>query len=213
MSQGQRIKFFGSKFSTITGYGTANPISGLITNANPAVVNDVAHAFTSGDTIKITGAVGMTEINNKLFVIAVLTADTYSLLGVDSLNYGVYTSGASAAKATYSESCEITGYTGDSGTTSETESETNCGKAIDFGAPDPGSVSINYNYAPLAFQAGLEAARKSTDQTAIKTVLVNNQGTMIDIGTITQVGRAASSGGLWTGSATLRRVTDRVDVA
>jgi len=35
---------------------------------------------------------------------------------------------------------------------------------------------------------------------------------MYDIGTITQVGRAASAGGLWTGSATLRRVTDRVDV-
>jgi len=42
--------------------------------------------------------------------------------------------------------------------------------------------------------------------------LPNNKGVMFDIGTITQVGRTGSAGGLWTGSATLRRITDRVDL-
>jgi hypothetical protein len=121
-------------------------------------------------------------------------------------------SGGSVQKATFSNSCEVTGYQGDSGTTTETETETNCGKAIDFGSPDPGSVSLSYNAAPTDFQEALEAARRAVSTTAIKTTLPNSKGVMIDIGTITQVGRSASAGGMWAGSATLRRITDRVDL-
>ena len=212
MSQGQRIKFYKTTFAVITAWGTANPIATGISNTNPAVVTDATHGFSSGQVVKITGALGMEEINDQVVAIEVLTPNTYALIGVDATNYGVYTSGASASAATFSNSCEVTGYTGDSGTTTETETETNCGKAIDFGAPDPGSVSIQYNHAPTDFQEALEASRRAVSTTAIKTTLPNGKGIMIDIGTITQVGRSASAGGMWAGSATLRRITDRVDL-
>lgn len=211
MSQGQRIKFFGTTFAVVTAWGSANALTS-ISNANPAVVTDTAHAIPDGSVVKISGALGMEEINDQIAVVDVVDANSYRLLGIDSTNYGVYTSGGSVQVATFSNSCEVTGYTGDSGSTTETESETNCGKAIDFGSPDPGSVSIQYNHAPTDFQEALEAARKSVSLIALKTSLPNSKGVMIDVGVVTQVGRAGAAGGMWTGSATLRRVTDRFDL-
>lgn len=211
MSQGQRIKFFGTTFAVITAWGAANALTS-ISNANPAVVTDTGHAIPDGSVVRIQGVVGMEEINDQLAVVDVVDANSYRLLGIDSTNYGAYTSGGNVQVGTFSSTCEMTGYTGDSGTTTETESETNCGKAIDFGSPDPGSVSIQYNHAPTDFQEALELARKSVSTIAIRTTLPNNKGIMIDVGVVTQVGRAAAAGGLWTGSATLRRVTDRFDL-
>lgn len=211
MSQGQRIKFFGTTFAVVTAWGTSNALTS-ISNANPAVVTDTGHAIPDGSVVKVSGVVGMEEINDQIAVVEVVDANSYRLLGIDSTNYGTYTSGGAVQVATFSNSCEVTGYTGDSGTTTETESETNCGKAIDFGSPDPGSVSIQYNHAPTDFQEALEAARKSVSLIALKTSLPNSKGVMIDVGVVTQVGRAGAAGGMWTGSATLRRVTDRFDL-
>lgn len=213
MSKGQRVKFFGSKFAVITAWGSANPVSGSITNASPPVVTDVAHGLLDGDVIRVSGAIGMTELNGEVAAVDSLGADTFSLLNYNSLNYGVYTSGASTAKATFSESCEVTGYAGPSGTTAEATVETNCGIVTEFGAPDPGSVTINFNRAPVAFQQALEAARKSGETTAIKTTLPNGKGIMIDIGVVTQTDFSGSAGGLYTGSATLRRTQERIDLA
>ncbi len=211
MSQGQRVKFYGTTFAVITAWGSANALTG-ISNANPAVVTDTGHGIVDGSVVKVSGVVGMEEVNDQIAVVDVVDANSYRLLGIDSTNYGAYASGGSVQVATFSNSCEVTGYTGDSGTTSESETETNCGKAIDFGSPDPGSVSIQYNHAPTDFQEALEAARRAVSTIALKTTLPNNKGVMVDIGTITQVGRSASAGGMWAGSATLRRITDRFDL-
>lgn len=210
MSQSTRIKFYGTTFQVSTGFGTANPLTG-ISNANPAVVTDPAHGIVDAAVIKIENVVGMTQINDTLAVVDVIDANSYRLLGVNSLNFDTYTSGGTARVATFSGSCEVTGYTGNSGSTTETTTETNCGKAIDFGAPDPGSVSLSYNKAPGSFQNAIEQARKDVSTVALKTTLPANKGIMIDIGTITEVGNAGASGGLWTGSANLRRITDRID--
>lgn len=212
MSAGKRYKFFGTTFQVVTGFGSTTAITG-ITNANPAVVTKTAHGLADGDVVKLSSVVGMLDVNDGLFVVEALTADTFALLGVNSLNYDAYVSGGTFAKATFSASCEVTGYQGDSGATTETETETNCGKSIDFGSPDPGSVTLSYNRAPGAFQTAIQASRQAVTPTAIKTTLPGGGGMMIDLGVITQVGNAAQSGGVWTGSATLRRQVDRVDVA
>lgn len=211
MSQGQRIKFFGTQFSVVTAWGVGAGFTS-ISNANPAVVNDTAHGLADNAVARVQGVVGMEEINDQIAVVEVIDADSYRLLGIDSTNYGVYVSGGTVQVATFSNSCEVTGYTGDSGTTTETETETNCGKAIDFGSPDPGSVSIQYNHAPTDFQEALEASRKAVSLTALRTTLPNNKGIMIDIGTVTQTNRGGSAGGMWAGGATLRRVTERHDL-
>lgn len=212
MSKGQSIKFFGTAFAAVTAWGTGAAFTS-ISNAYPPVVTDTAHGLVTGDVVKFDAVGGMTEINGLVAVVNKLTDDTYSLINVNALNWGVYTTGGTVSKATFSGSCEVTGYDGNSGTTTEVTTETNCGKTIDFGSPDPGSVTINYNMAPVSFQTALEAARKSGDTTAIKTTLPNSKGIMIDIGTVTQVNAAGSAGGVWTGGATIRRITDRVDVA
>jgi hypothetical protein len=211
MSQGQRIKFFGTVFSVVTAWGTGAAFTS-ISNANPAVVTDTGHGLTDNTVVRLQGVLGMEEINGQVVPIEVIDANSYRLLGVDSTNYGIYTSAGTVQVATFSTSCEITSYSGDSGTTTETTSETNCGIAIDFGAPDPGSVSIGYNKAPTDFQEALEASRRASSTIALRTTLPNAKGILLDVGTVTQTGNSASAGGLWAGTATIRRITDRYDL-
>lgn len=212
MSTGKRTKFYGTAFSIVTAWGTPGAITG-ISNAAEAVVTQVAHGMVTGDVVQIAGAVGMEEVNDQaVYAVELVTVDTYKLSGVDSTNWGIWTSGGTGAKATFSSSCEISSFTGDSGTTSETTSETNCGIAVDFGAPDPGSVQVGFNNAETDFQSALEPARKAVSTIAVKRALPKRTGVIIDIGTITQVADSGSAGGLWTGSFTMRRITDRVDL-
>lgn len=76
---------------------TAVNISGA-TKANPCVITSVAHGFSNGDRIIITGIVGMTELNNREFTVAGTTTNTFQLSGVNSSAYTTYVSGGTAAK-------------------------------------------------------------------------------------------------------------------
>lgn len=68
------------------------------TNANPCVVTANAHGFSNGDRVIVTGVSGMEELNNRSFVVAGATTDTFQLSGVNSSSYGTYTSGGSVSK-------------------------------------------------------------------------------------------------------------------
>jgi hypothetical protein len=73
-----------------------------ITKANPAVVTSAAHGYSNGNWVYITGVVGMTQINNKYYIVNNVTANTFELLqlstaGVNSTGYGTYTSGGTVA--------------------------------------------------------------------------------------------------------------------
>jgi len=72
-----------------------------ITQANPAVVTSVAHGFATGDTILIASVAGMTALNDRLYTITVLTADTFSLNGVDSTALPAYTSSGLAVRGAF----------------------------------------------------------------------------------------------------------------
>lgn len=80
--------FSGSTVKTIT----------YISNSNPAIVTAIAHGFSTGNTITISGVVGMTEVNGNSYKITVLTSDTFELQATDSSGYGVYSSGGSATR-------------------------------------------------------------------------------------------------------------------
>ncbi len=68
-----------------------------ITQANPAVVTVSApHGLSTGDEVRIEGVVGMTEVNDRDFVITVVDADEFSLDGEDSTAHTAYTSGGNA---------------------------------------------------------------------------------------------------------------------
>ena len=75
-----------------------------ITNANPAVATSVAHGYTTGDEILITS--GWEDITDSVVKITVLTADTFSLTGVDTSNTSFYPAGTGTGTAQ-----KVTGWT------------------------------------------------------------------------------------------------------
>lgn len=68
------------------------------TKADPVVITATAHGFEDGDTVKITGVVGMTELNGEQFTVANKTANTFELSGIDGSGYTAYVSGGLAEK-------------------------------------------------------------------------------------------------------------------
>ena len=65
-----------------------------ITQANPAVVTtSTDHGLVTGDQIHITDVVGMTEVNDRDFVITVIDPDEFSLNGEDSTGHSAYVFG------------------------------------------------------------------------------------------------------------------------
>lgn len=69
-----------------------------ITKASPAVVTSNNHGYSNGDRIIVTGVSGMTELNNRQFVVESVTTNTFALSGVDSTTYDNYVSGGSASE-------------------------------------------------------------------------------------------------------------------
>ena len=79
-----------STFLTPRGNITAiqNQISPSVTQTN--------HGFLTGDKVFITGVSGMTQINNRMYTITVVSANIYSLNDTDSTAYPVYGGGGVA---------------------------------------------------------------------------------------------------------------------
>lgn len=72
--------------------GTSRNISG-VTRANPAVVTSTNHGYTTGQTVYISGVSGMTQLNNRVYTVTYVTANTFRLDGVNSSSYSSYSSG------------------------------------------------------------------------------------------------------------------------
>ena len=53
------------------------------------------HGLTAGEGVYITGVNGMTQINNRPYIVADITTNTYSI-GVNSAEWGTYSSGGSS---------------------------------------------------------------------------------------------------------------------
>lgn len=211
MAKGKTYKFYGTAFEAATAYGTNITITG-ISNALQAVVTAVAHGLTGHGVVKISGAVGMPEINDHLYVAERISADTLRLVGVDSTNYGVWTSGGVVNRGTFSAHCEQTSYSFDSGSTPTSEEETNCGITISSGAPRLGSLSLGFKAATNAFQEALESVRKSTEEIAFRVTIPEQTKVRYDIGIVTQVTESGSSGGTWDGTASVTLTQERVTV-
>jgi hypothetical protein len=98
----QYIRFF-TEHGILT--KTAQNITG-ITKANPAVLTySGSDTYANGDRVIITGVVGMTQVNNREFVVTNVNAgaNTFELydsdgLAVNSTNYGTWSSGGTVAE-------------------------------------------------------------------------------------------------------------------
>lgn len=83
------------------------------TKARPVVITSNNHGFSNGDVVWISGAGGMTQLNNKPYVVTGKTSNTfelYTLAGyrVDGRNYGAYTGSAGRVQRCQNNDCSIT---------------------------------------------------------------------------------------------------------
>ena len=89
----------GATWTSVPKLAANKAITG-ITRANPAVVTSAGHGYSNGDTIYISGVVGMTQVNGLFFTAANVAANTFELSGINSSSYTAYSSGGNAQKAT-----------------------------------------------------------------------------------------------------------------
>jgi len=71
------------------------------TQANPGVITSTGHSFVTGDWLKLSGVVGMTELNGVTVEVGATTTNTFEILDVfganiDSTAYTAYVSGGVA---------------------------------------------------------------------------------------------------------------------
>ncbi len=71
------------------------------TQANPVALTIAAHGYVAGDTVLIAGVGGMTQLNDRMFAIAVTDANTITLPGVDGTTFGAFTSGGSVTRGAF----------------------------------------------------------------------------------------------------------------
>lgn len=88
--------------SSITLNTSSDTISGA-TQADPCVLTVTGHSFANGDEIRVTGIVGMTELNDRYFVVrnqATNTIELEDMFGnsVDSTGYTAYGSAGTATE-------------------------------------------------------------------------------------------------------------------
>lgn len=68
-----------------------------ISNANPAVASATAHGFVQGDIVVLTS--GWVKLTGRAFKVGAVTADTFALVGVNTLSTQSYPAGTSAGTA------------------------------------------------------------------------------------------------------------------
>lgn len=218
MSGGKRYKFHGSTFQIMTGVDedSPNPEITAVTKADPPVVTSAGHGLADGDVVKIIDVVGMTELNDELFVVSNKTNDTFELTDVRGSGYGTYSSGGEIQKVTFSNFCELTNYNRQGGTSPEIPATSACSTAQEFeiGLPDYGTTQIDYNFAPqTAVQLAVQGYYDSGEKIAVKVALPGSGGTMVQLGFIQQTSENAGVGGLWAGSLSIRNTGPRADFA
>lgn len=84
----------------MTCIAAAKAITGA-TQTNPVQLTIAAHGYTTGRPAMITGVVGMTQLNDKMYRLTVIDANTVSLDGVDGTAFTAYASGGSCTTGTF----------------------------------------------------------------------------------------------------------------
>ena len=133
----------GTKVYIATAEASTKTISGA-TKANPCVLTSTGHGLNVGAVIVVTGVVGMTELNDRAFVVTAKATNTLTLGGVDSTNYTTYTSGGTASVKTMTQVVKVKGWSRSGAAAGEIDAT-----AMDdlvrvrlAGMPDRGSVTM-----------------------------------------------------------------------
>jgi len=72
-----------------------------ITKANPCALTVTGHGQVTGSYVDVSGIVGTTELNDKIYTITVVDINTVTLDGVDATNFTTYASEGTARFGTF----------------------------------------------------------------------------------------------------------------
>ncbi|RZJ45520.1 MAG: pilus assembly protein [Brevundimonas sp.] len=83
------------------------------TKARPVVITSTKHGFSNGDVVWVTGVSGMTQLNNKAYVVTNKTTDTFELYTtsgsrVDGRNYSTHSGSAGRVQKCQNNNCSVT---------------------------------------------------------------------------------------------------------
>ncbi|MEQ9504924.1 MAG: ubiquitin-activating E1 FCCH domain-containing protein [Hyphomonas sp.] len=73
---------------------------------NPVEITSLAHGFSNGDRVYISGVKGMTQINNKSFTVKNASLNDFELSGVNGKSYSKYKNSGTIVKC-ITTSCEV----------------------------------------------------------------------------------------------------------
>ncbi len=217
MAGGLSYKFNGSEIAIATEFDVESPPQAIsaITQANPPVVTSTTHGYADGDIVKITGVVGMTELNGKTFIINVINANSFELFDVDATGYGAYVSGGALSVGDFNEFCDSTSFSQTGGTATEIDTTTICSTRREnvLGLSDVGSAQLDYNFAHRTsnVQLGIEAANRAGTLIGLRLTLSDDGGSRTYLGRIQQLNVSGANDGIWTGSMTVRFTGDYFD--
>jgi hypothetical protein len=205
MAKGQSLKFQGSSLAVITGAAGTQAITGA-SKANPCVLTTAGHNFVVGDVTRISGVLGMTQLNGNDYVVKAITAGSITLDGVDSTDYTTWASGGIAAKGIFSNFCELTGFDRSGGASAEIETTTICSDAQEFetGLKSFGNLKLNYNFASTVVINAFDAAQAAATPLMIKRILPKSAGATVWNTLVLETGESAEVNGVWKGSATIK---------
>lgn len=136
------IKGQGAVLAVATAAG-ANITITAISAANPPVVT-ATNTLAAGDIVIITGVVGMTQVNNRAFVVVSPSGSAFSLKGIDATGYTAYVSGGTANKQTMtalSQPTQLQGFDGQAGEIDTTHLQS-LAKEYVLGLQDFGNVTL-----------------------------------------------------------------------
>ena len=98
------IRFYRNN-SNNPGIITPSPktITGATVSGGVVTIASATHGYSNGDEVIINGVKGMTQLNNRSFVVTNKSTDAYDLLdsygsALDGTNFSAYTSGGTSAK-------------------------------------------------------------------------------------------------------------------
>lgn len=127
-----------------TARAAAKAITGL-TAANPGVVTAVGNGYSNGDIIYVSGVGGMTQVNDRAFVVTAAATDAWTMKGVKTTNYSAYTSGGNGYKVTLTKVAEVTNISIGGGGSSQIDVTNLDSDAIEqlAGLPNLGTISMD----------------------------------------------------------------------
>lgn len=152
------------------------------TNTAPGVFTSTAHGFTNGDIVLLE-VQGMIEVNNRLFQVMNVAANTFNLEGVDGVtgidttSYGVFTSGTAKLVTLGTTITGVSDFAPQGGDIKFLDTTTV--QDVNDTQIAAGATALSYNltfqWDPAdAAQAAMNAASKLGEQKAFRILWPNN---------------------------------------